>query len=56
MVVQVGACAGLDSTTSTSLSNWFEICWITASLPVVTSVRRETAGSSVGATLSDSML
>ena len=44
------------STTSTSLSSWFEICWMTASLPVVTTVRRETVGSSVGATLSDSML
>jgi hypothetical protein len=32
------------------------ICWITASVPLVTKVRRETLGSSVGATLSDSML
>ena len=44
------------STTSTSFSSWLEICWMTASLPVVTSVRRETVGSSVGATLRDSML
>jgi hypothetical protein len=44
------------STTSTSLSSWLEICRITASLPVVTSVRRDTLGSSVGATLKLSML
>ena len=43
-------------TTSTSLRSWLTICAITASLPVVTSVRRDTVGSSVGATDSDSML
>jgi hypothetical protein len=39
-----------------SLSDWLTICWITASVPLVTSVSRDTVGSSVGATLSDSML
>jgi len=43
-------------TTSISLCRWFTICWMTASDPVVTSVIRETVGSSVGATHSDSML
>jgi hypothetical protein len=46
----------LTATTSTSFWSWLTIWWITASLPVVTSVSRETVGRSVGATDSDSML
>src|SRR5450631_2425131 len=43
-------------TTSTSLRSWALICAMTASDPMVTSVTRETVGSFVGATESDSML
>src|SRR3984957_3469196 len=44
------------ATTSTSFRSWALICAITASEPMVTSVTRETIGSLVGATDSDSML
>ena len=43
-------------TTSISFLQLIAICEITASEPLVTSVRRDTVGSSVGATDSDSML
>ena len=43
-------------TTSISLLSWLTICWITPSEPLVTSVMRDTVGSSVAATESDSML
>ena len=44
------------ATTSTSFCSWALICAITESEPTVTSVIRETVGSLVGATDSDSML
>ena len=44
------------ATTSTSFSSWALICAITESEPMVTRVRRDTVGSLVGATDSDSML
>ncbi len=43
-------------TTSTSLPSCWLIWWMTSSDPTVTSVRRETVSSSVGATLRLSML
>ena len=43
-------------TTSTSLFNCFVICSTTSSEPVVTMVMRESDSSSVGATVSVSML
>ena len=44
------------ATTSTSFESCALICAMTASEPLVTSVTRETVGSLVGATESDSML
>ena len=43
-------------TTSTSLLSCLVICSMTSSEPVVTMVMRDSVGSSVGATVSDSML
>ena len=43
-------------TTSTSLFSCLVICSITSSEPVVTMVMRDIVASSVGATVSDSML
>ena len=43
-------------TTSTSLFSCLVICSITSSEPLVTIVIRDIVGSSVGATVSDSML
>jgi hypothetical protein len=43
-------------TTSTSLFSCFVICSTTSSEPTVTMVMRDIVGSSVGATVSDSML
>ena len=43
-------------TMSINLRRWLMICVMTASVPVVTSVRRDTVGSSVGATDRELML
>ncbi len=43
-------------TTSTSLLSCFVICSMTSSDPIVTIVIRDIVASSVGATVSDSML
>ena len=46
----------ISLTTSISLFSCLVICSMTSSVPVVTMVMRDSEGSSVGATVSDSML